>query len=36
VSWIVQHSDAVDLVVIAGGTGVVGDGAEMQLRVAAA
>ena len=35
-SWIVQHSDLVDLVVIAGGTGVVGEGAETQLRVAAA
>jgi putative cell wall-binding protein len=36
VSWIVQHSDAVDLVVIAGGTTVVGNAAEMQLRLAAA
>ena len=35
IAWIVQHSDAVDLVVIAGGTAVVGDTAAAQLRVAA-
>jgi lactocepin len=34
--WIVQHSDPVDLVVIAGGTSVVGPTAETQLRLAAA
>lgn len=35
-TWIVQHSDAVDLVVVAGGTKVISGTAEMQLRVAAA
>ena len=34
-AWIVQHSDAVDLVVIAGGTNVIGQPAETQLRLAA-
>jgi putative cell wall-binding protein len=35
-AWIAQHSDAVDVVVIAGGTSAVGETAEAQLRLAAA
>jgi putative cell wall-binding protein len=36
IAWIMEHSDAVDLVVIAGGIRVVGEAAEVQLRLAAA